>query len=390
MPNIKTKNLTMPNFPATFGESHFCFVASSDHEKLVKVIHKTYEFFIQIREKNGTYLIKADKITRPSQVVFVHQAMRDFRDLCGCEVLFSNIDSHKYKTLKSYAALKSISYFVDAFQYDKELWVEVGFGSGRHLLHQAKAHPDIQFVGLEIHKPSIEQVAKQCELQEINNIALLDFDARIFFEFLASNSVGRIFVHFPVPWDEKPHRRVISQDFIQESLRILKPEGTLELRTDSDKYFHYSLGEFLRLNKATLSIKKNQELAISSKYEDRWKRQEKDIYDLTLTHHDSDEAKEKIGKLAFEKGYDFATINKNFVPTLRKDDSYFLHIEKMYQIDTHEGIIKVSFGSSFKNERAFIYLSSDKTQYFPDNVLATKANQKAHDSMKEWLNEIQK
>ncbi len=380
----------MPNFPVTYGDSHFCFAAYSDNEILVKVMHKTYDFFIQIREKNGTYLIKAEKITRPSQVVFVHQAMRDFRDLSGCEVLFSNIDSHKNKTLKSYAVLKNIGYFLDEFQYDKEIWVEVGFGSGRHLLHQAKAHPNIQFVGLEIHKPSIEQAAKQCELQGVDNMALLDFDARIFFEFLATNSVGRIFVHFPVPWDEKPHRRVISQDFIQESLRILRPKGTLELRTDSDKYFHYSLEEFLRLNKVTLSIHKNQDLDISSKYEDRWKRQDKDIYDLTLTHHETNKTREKVGKLDFKDGYDFATIKKYFAPTLRKDDTYFLHIEKMYQIDVHAGVIKISFGSSFKNERAFVHFSSNETKYFPDNILATKANKKAHESMKEWLDEIQK
>ena len=50
-----------------------------------------------------------------------------------------------------------------------------------------------------------------------------------------------------MPWDKKPHRRVINEDFINESVRVLKRDGFLHLRTDSDNYFNYSLNEFLKL-----------------------------------------------------------------------------------------------------------------------------------------------
>ncbi|MDX1809042.1 MAG: tRNA (guanosine(46)-N7)-methyltransferase TrmB [Sulfurospirillaceae bacterium] len=390
MPNIKTKNLTMPNFPAVFGDSEFRSVAKSNTELLVKVLYKNYEFFLQIREKNGTYLIKGEKISRPSQVIYLHQALRDFRDLCGCEVVFSNIEPQKLKTQKKYKALKNIEFFLEDFKYDHEIWVEVGFGSGRHLLHQAKLHPEIQFIGLEIYKPSLEQVAKQCELQGIENIYILDFDARIFLEFLNSNSVGRIFVHFPVPWDEKPHRRVISKDFINESLRVLKKDGTLELRTDSDKYFNYSLGEFLQLYKSEFTVKKNQDLAISSKYEDRWKKQQKDIYDILLVNSEVSEKKQNIGKIVFDDTYNFENIKNNFSKILKKGDDFFLHSEEIYEIGDNEGIIKISFGSSSKNERAFVHITKNLTKYFPDNILATQSNQKAHITLEEWLNEIDK
>lgn len=390
MPNIKTKKLTMPNFPARFGDSEFLYIAKSDTELLVKVLHKNFEFFLQIREKNGTYLIKGDKISRPSQVIFLHQALRDFRDLCHCEVIFSNIEPQKFKSHKTHDVLKNIEFFLKDFQYDKEIWIEVGFGSGRHLLHQAKMHQEIQFIGLEIYKPSLEQVAKQCELQGIENILLLDFDARIFLEFLNSNSVGKIFVHFPVPWDEKPHRRVMSKDFINESLRVLKRGGTLELRTDSDKYFHYSLGEFLQLRNSELLMKKNQNLAVSSKYEDRWKKQQKDIYDISLINNETSTDKKSIGKIAFEHTYDFANIKNHFYKILKKGEDFFLHAEEIYTINDCEGMIKISFGSSSKNERAFVHFSQNETKYFPNHVLATTANKKAHEFLKEWLNEIDK
>ena len=152
--------------------------------------------------------------------------------------------------MKHSAYLKEIDFFAHDFNVSREIWVEIGFGSGRHLLHQAKKHPEIQFIGLEIHKPSIEQVLKQCELQGISNILVVDYDARLFMEFLASNVVGRILVHFPVPWDKKPHRRVFSAAFIEEALRVLRPNGTLELRTDSQLYFEFSFSQMMQLTQA--------------------------------------------------------------------------------------------------------------------------------------------
>ncbi len=391
MPNFKTKNITMPNFPVKFGDSEFEYSTDSQRDEfLVKVSQKNEEFFLQIRNKNVDYLVKGDKISGPSQVVFLQQALRDFRDLCGCEVSFSNIEPQKLKNKKKYEALKDIEFFSKDFKSDKEIWVEIGFGSGRHLLHQANKNKNIQFIGLEIHKPSIEQVAKQCELQNMDNIYLLDYDARIFLEFLNSNSVGRIFVHFPVPWDKKPHRRVISKDFINESVRVLSKDGKLELRSDSDKYFKYALGEFLGLSKSDLHVKKNQNLEISSKYEDRWVRQQKDIYDISLINMEHSLEKEKIGKISFNSFYSFEKIKENFSKITKINEDSFLHVEEIFSINKSEGIIKISFGSSSKNERVFVLFLNNIVSYFPDNILASNANIKAHKLMEDWLNEIGK
>ncbi|MFK5881115.1 MAG: tRNA (guanosine(46)-N7)-methyltransferase TrmB [Sulfurospirillum sp.] len=389
MPNFKTNGVAMPNFPVKFGDSEFLYQAiCKKDESLIRVKQKNEDFFIQIRKKDGGYLIKADKISRPSQVVFVQQALRDFRDLIGCKVEYSNIDPQKIKPKTKFRALKDINFFANEFIVTKEIWLEVGFGSGRHLLHQAKKHEDIQFIGLEIHKPSLEQVAKQCELQSIKNIYLLDYDARIFLEFLESNSVGKIFVHFPVPWDKKPHRRVISSEFISESIRVLKEQGRLELRTDSQKYFDYSLEEFLKLNILNLCIKKNRDLDISSKYEDRWKRQEKDIFDLTMINEEISEVNQKIEMIRFEKRCDFAKLKKGFEKIVKSKKECFLHVEDIYEIDENEGLLKISFGASAKNERVYVEFLKDRISYFPDNILATKANQLAHSLLDEWLEEI--
>ena len=106
-------------------------------------------------------------------------------------------------------------------------------------MYQASNNPDTLFIGLEIHTPSAQQVLKQIDLQGLTNVWIVNYDARLFLEMIPSNLCEKIFVHFPVPWDKKPHRRVISKDFLLESLRVLKVDGKLELRTDSDNYFEY-------------------------------------------------------------------------------------------------------------------------------------------------------
>ena len=386
MPNFHTQNLIEPSYPSSFGESEFEFTAlSSKEEKLVMSRTQGCDMLLKINKKAGSYLIKEDKITRPSQVAILQQALRDYRDLSRAEVTNSNINTKKTKSIKISAYLKDMRYFVDEFKNSKDILIEVGFGSGRHLLHQAKKNRDKIVIGLEIHKPSIEQVLKQCELQSIENILVVDHDARVFLEFLGSNSVEKIFVHFPIPWDKKPHRRVISKRFIGESKRVLKLGGSLELRSDSDNYFKYSFGEFIKQSKAELHVKKNQNLEISSKYEDRWRRQAKDIYDIVMINQETSDDIQSIGRLRFDKNLEFYRIQKGFKETTLRGDGFFAHIEEIYEIDKYSGLIRVSFGSNQRGEHCYIFIKKSMVTYLPNNILATKDNEKAHKLIEGYL-----
>ena len=75
----------------------------------------------------------------------------------------------------------------------------------------------------------------------------------------------------------------MSDQFIEESLRVLKIGGTLELRTDSPKYFEYSSSLLDHFKDYPHEIRTNEDLDVVSKYEARWKRQEKTIWDVTIT-----------------------------------------------------------------------------------------------------------
>ena len=390
MPNFHTQTLKPLSYPCTYKETTFSYEARSKRgNKLVMASTQGENILIRIHQKEGGgLLVKGDKVTRPTQASFLQKILIDFRDASEAQEQFSNIEPKKFLEVKHSPYLKEIEFFANHFTVEREIWVEIGFGSGSHLLHQAKKNPHIQFIGLEIHKPSIEQVLKQCELQGIENILVIDYDARLFMEFLPSNVVGRIFVHFPVPWDKKPHRRVFSAAFIEEALRVLHVNGTLELRTDSQLYFEFTFSQMMQLSKANVHVKKNAELEITSKYEDRWRKMEKDIYDVTLTNESASLPIPKLGTLRFDECVDFAKVRDSFKDDLLRGDGFFVHFEELFEIDDKSGLIRLSFGANERNEKCYILIQEGKLSYLPDRILATKSNLAAHTLIKEWFHGI--
>ena len=392
MPNIQTRTYQPVALPATCDGYRFLARAKSQKgEELILTEYEDKQFLLQIlkRNRNGKtdFLIKTEKLTRVSPVSVMQNALKAFARLHKLELTFSNIDPQKKPIAKvdDFSILKEIDYFEQSLSYEKPLLVEVGYGSARHLLYQAKTNPDKLVIGIEIHRPSIEQVIKQCKLQKFDNVLIAAFDARIFMQLLKSNSVEKIFVHFPVPWDKKPHRRVISETFVEESIRVLQKKGTLELRTDSENYFAYAFETFNALNRYNLHIRKNHTLPVSSKYEDRWRRQEKNIYDFILTNEEISEEKPAITSLIFEEDIPFSVAKAKFQNITIRGKEYFVHFEEIYEIDEKNGLIKLSMGAYEKPEHKFLLFNENKLQYFPKHTISINQNIQSHTLIKEYF-----
>ena len=389
MPHLKVKPFNSNTIAQCLVKSKMMTLQAkslTSDDELIGVEHSGEEFLLQLKPDNKATLLKYDKVTRPLKVNLLKEALATVSDELGLEILSSNIAMSNTKPALSSKYFKKIEDFEEITFPKEKVSVEVGFGSGRHLLYQAQKNPDTLFIGLEIHTPSAQQVLKQIELQELDNIWVVNYDARLFLEMLPSNVCEQIFVHFPVPWDKKPHRRVISPSFLDESMRVLRENGRLELRTDSDKYFWYALETFFSVPKAEVEVRKNEALEVTSKYEARWKRQEKDIYDVYVKCKETSEDK----KLALDFNFNIVKYRNNLEKDLPKKalvfDGYFVHFERMFKTEDEKLLIKCAFGSFDRPEHKYLLLDETSCRYFVSPPVKTTVNYEAHRKIMELLN----
>ncbi len=390
MPHIRTKFKPFDEVIDIASELdivEFVAVEQDNKEIIFGLNYKDENFLLVYRAIESGALLKYEKITRPLKLATLKEALEKLCTELRLEVLDSNITTTRQRPpLFASKYYKRIESFSDIeFTHDK-VSIEVGFGSGRHILYQANTNQDTLYIGIEIHTPSAQQLLKQIEIQGLNNIWVVNYDARLFFEMLPPNIASQVFVHFPVPWDKKPLRRVISSSFTNEALRILDIDGTLELRTDSDLYYKYAFDVFSMLPKLSMNINKNHALPVMSKYEARWVRQEKDIYDVVIKCEEKSNKKEQEYSFLFgDFGYNILLKN-----TISKDsfiyDDYFVHFESIYMIGTFGLIIKCAFGSFERPEHKYIILTDNKVAYYPSLPIASKSNYNAHLKIKEFLN----
>lgn len=386
MPNFKSKKIKEINLPYSKDDVEFLWFAKNDKVSLIYTKVGEESFFLQIKKSQNAFVIKGDKHTKPSKIGYLQKALKIFKE-GFCEDIMSEAFS-----LKNNALIEKTPFIVDNFdellsKLQGEIYIEIGFGSGRHLLYQARENPDILILGVEIYNPALTQVAKLAKAQNINNVLLIQSDARLLLSVLKSKSVQKIFLHFPVPWDKKPHRRVIGKDFCKECARVLTQKGRFELRTDSFEYFDFTLKQFLNFWAPKFSLRKNENLEISSKYEDRWKKQEKDIYDLFVWNFD-EEYKDymlnefNFSSLEFSKE-DLKKIEQNFKKMTIKKDDFFLHFESIYKQDENL-LLKLAFGAFNKPEHCYLLL--DKTMNFVfKEPFKIQENIKAMNELKEIL-----
>lgn len=138
------------------------------------------------------------------------------------------------------------------FGNDNPVWLEIGFGSGEHLLGLINNHKDINFLGAEpfvngmssflkalygLQPDDNEAVTELLNKEEFNNVKVLMDDAFFLVDALAENSIERIYILNPDPWPKKRHhkRRIIRKDNLDKFARILKQGGQIIMSTDVDE-----------------------------------------------------------------------------------------------------------------------------------------------------------
>ena len=359
----------------------------NERAELFFVSQDGVDFALTLRRKNNRYLIKYDKATRPASTFILTKALSNLAIALECEVENSNLALVQKKESEVSPWLLKPNFFEKnpTFLDGKQAELEVGFGSGRHLSAIAQEFKEKIFFGIEIYKPAALQLLGRIERENMPNIFVVDFDARLFLQTLPSDSLDKIHIHFPVPWNDSPHRRVFVKKFIDEAFRVLKPNGTLELRSDDEVYFKDACGLILEYKTSNFHVFKNRQILVSSKYEDRWKKQGKDIYDLIITAVKKQNDDKIECNFDFENAMDISIAEQICSLPAIVFDGIVVRFEDAFKSESGAFIIKIILGSVDMPESKYIYTRDGISSFYPTKPLPIRDNMIAFKKLKEKL-----
>ena len=133
----------------------------------------------------------------------------------------------------------------DIFPENQPLHIEVGMGKGRFIMDMAEAHPDINYIGIEMYSSVLLRATQKMEERELSNLRFILIDATYLQEVFAEGEVDQIYLNFSDPWPKDRHakRRLPSRQFLERFSHILKDDGHIEFKTDNRDLFDFALEE---------------------------------------------------------------------------------------------------------------------------------------------------
>ena len=130
----------------------------------------------------------------------------------------------------------------------RDVWLEVGFGGGEHMVHQAAQNPGVGIIGCEPYINGVAMLLGKIRQAELENVAVHPGDARDMFDVLPAESISKAFLLYPDPWPKKRHhrRRFVTPEHLEPLHRVLKPGAVFRVATDIPDYVRQTLEEVPR------------------------------------------------------------------------------------------------------------------------------------------------
>lgn len=173
----------------------------------------------------------------------------------------------------------------EPFEKTGPLHIEVGTGKGRFITEMAKAHPNINYMGIELYDSVIVAALDRLIEADLPNLKLLNVNASDLGNYFAKNDVDRVYLNFSDPWPKSRHekRRLTYKDYLKLYQDIMVNGGEIHFKTDNQSLFEYSLMSFseygLLLKFLSLDLhKSNDEENIMTEYEQKFSEMGNRIY----------------------------------------------------------------------------------------------------------------
>lgn len=167
------------------------------------------------------------------------------------------------------------------FGNNSPIHIEIGMGKGRFIMDMAKAHSDINYIGIEKYSSVLLRAVQKMEQepQPLSNVRFIRMDAEMITDVFDMEEIGRIYLNFSDPWPKERHakRRLPSKEFLVRYDKILKRDGHLEFKTDNIDLFQFALAELetagWRAKNVTFDLHHDEKMLegnIMTEYEERF------------------------------------------------------------------------------------------------------------------------
>jgi tRNA (guanine-N7-)-methyltransferase len=157
--------------------------------------------------------------------------------------------------------------------WPEQVWLEIGFGFGEHLVDWLVLHPDRCIVGAEVFENGVVSCINKLPVQCENRVAIFNQPVAALFEKIPDNGLQGVIVRFPDPWPKRRHanRRLIQDAFLDQCAQKVRAGGTLYFASDHAQLVDFScaiLNRHVRWTCVMQSTTRPQEWA-TSRYEDK-------------------------------------------------------------------------------------------------------------------------
>jgi len=175
--------------------------------------------------------------------------------------------------------------WAELFGNDHPVEMEIGMGKGTFITDQAKARPEINFLGIEWARWYWRYCSDRLRRNQCLNARTVRAEANFFVtEFVQDQSLSVMHIYFPDPWPKARHhkRRLIQEPFLRQVERVLVPSGQLRIVTDHQEYFE-QIEPILKNSKLTVIDYRrpgsaNEGEFVGTNFERKYKREGRPFY----------------------------------------------------------------------------------------------------------------
>jgi len=187
------------------------------------------------------------KAMRPNPLFDTQPGRREVRSFVLREGRLTDAQARAFDQCWPVFGIENNNQLIDhhqCFGRDAPLVVEVGFGDGEAIAYSAKERPDLNFLGIEVHRPGVGRLLQRIQEAQLQNIRIVCADAvQVLKQRIRDDAISMFRLYFPDPWPKKKHhkRRIVQPEFIQLVQSKMQTGGLLHFATDWEPYAEHMM-----------------------------------------------------------------------------------------------------------------------------------------------------